>query len=226
MTTRQGLQESLEQLPAPGPDPAPRDAFGQILWENIGYLIDDGRRRELFGEFAARIGVDAHVILLAPDADLLDIARRGGMRPEVRVGRWRQIAEITLGPGGGDLDRTLRSLPPGKARALLKLYPAIGDPGADKILLFAGISPRPSLDSNGVRVLARLGFAQEQKAYGATWRQAVAALAKEGLTEAGPLVQAYLTLRAHGQTTCKRSAPLCMACPLDAVCAHSPTFDL
>ena len=34
----------------------------------------------------------------------------------------------------------LRALPLAKARALLKLYPTIADPGADKILLFAGIA--------------------------------------------------------------------------------------
>ena len=74
---------------------------------------------------------------------LLDIASRGGMRPPVRVERWLTIARITLADAGGDLDSALRTLPLAKARTLLKTFPAIGDPGADKILLFSGVAPLP-----------------------------------------------------------------------------------
>ena len=61
------------------------------------------------------------------------------MRPDQRVERWRTIAEITLRDASGDLRATLKSLPVAKARLLLKKFPVIGDPGADKILLFSGI---------------------------------------------------------------------------------------
>jgi endonuclease-3 len=220
MNARLDLQEVLDELPTAAPDGAPRDAFGQILWDNIGYLVDDERRARLFAEFARRIGLSPRAILEADEGDLLDIAQRGGMRPETRVGRWRQIAEITLGPGGGDLDATLRALPLAKARALLKLYPTIGDPAADRILLFAGIAPRPSLESNGLRVLARLGFVEEAKDYARTWRAAVEVLARDGPSDAEGLRRAWLDLRAHGQATCRRTTPNCLACPLDARCAH------
>jgi hypothetical protein len=33
------------------------------------------------------------------------------------------------------------------------LFPMIGEPGAEKILLFSGVLPVPALESNGVRVL-------------------------------------------------------------------------
>jgi hypothetical protein len=79
------------------------DPLGLILWENIGYLIDDARRQALFGEFQACIGIDAGRIAHASEARLFEIAKRGGMRPETRVARWRRIAEIVLDQCGGDL---------------------------------------------------------------------------------------------------------------------------
>ncbi|MFX8879625.1 hypothetical protein ABTM72_20090, partial [Acinetobacter baumannii] len=81
-------------------------------------------------------------------------AERGGMRPDVRVERWRSIARITL-EAGGDLRAALAALPLVKARALLKRFPTIADPGADKVLLFSGVAPRPCLESNGLRVFCR-----------------------------------------------------------------------
>ncbi|MGH6879123.1 MAG: hypothetical protein ACREHV_17325 [Rhizomicrobium sp.] len=71
----------------------PADALGLILWENIGYLIDDARRETLLAEFGARVGFGAAEIARAPHALLLDIARRGGMRPETRVERWLRVTD-------------------------------------------------------------------------------------------------------------------------------------
>jgi endonuclease-3 len=197
------------------------DPLQQILWENIGYLIDDERRVVLFEEFAGRVGLTPGQIEAADDATLLDIARRGGMRPETRVLRWRKIAEIVESRAGGDLSGALRALPLAKARALLKAFPVIGDPGADKILLFAGIAARPSLDSNGVRALARLGFFAEGRDYAASYRAAMEALVRHGDPDRAWLITAYWVLRDHGRTLCKRAGPICLPCPIDAACAHA-----
>ena len=197
------------------------DPLQLILWENIGYLIDDERRTALFAEFSQRVGLSAQAIEAADGAVLLDIARRGGARPEVRVGRWREIARIVLDGAGGDLGRALGDLPLAKARALLKRFPAIGDPGADKILLFSGVAVRPSLESNGVRALARLGLYIQQRDYAASYRAAVEALARYGVMDRDWLVTAHQVLREHGKTLCRRAAPQCMACPLDTACAHA-----
>jgi endonuclease-3 len=218
MAPRSDLRAVLAVLPPAPDDGSPKDAYGQVLWENIGYLIDDDRRRALFAEFIERIGPKPRNILQADQPTLLDIARRGGMQPETRIARWNEIARITLAAGHGDLDQTLRIMPVPDARALLKQYPTIGDPGADKILLFSGISPRPSLESNGVRALIRLGFVADGGAYAATWRTAVRVLADQGVDDFDWLTGAWLTLRAHGQETCRRSDPLCLRCPLDNAC--------
>ena len=202
------------------------DPLQLILWENIGYLIDDARRQVLFDEFRTRVGLTAQDIAAADGAVLADIARRGGMRPQTRVERWQEIARIILERGGGDLADALRALPLAKARALLKTFPVIGDPGADKVLLFSRLSPRPCLDSNGVRVLARLGLFREQKAYAASYRAAIEVLKTQGLETRDDLVAAFVLLREHGKALCKRGGPLCAACPLDAACAHAVVGEL
>jgi endonuclease III len=213
-----GVVETLRRTLSPRP--VPTEPFQMILWENIGYLIDDGRRRELFSAFEAAVGLDAAAIAMADDAVLLPIARRGGMRPETRVQRWRTIARIVLEDCAGDLAGTLRALPTGKARMLLKRFPVIGDPGADKILLFSGIAATPSLDSNGLRSLARLGFFSERPSYTASYKAAMQVFAGCGRADSGWLVDAYRLLRNLGQTTCRRGEPVCAACPLNAACAH------
>ena len=196
------------------------DPLQLILWENIGYLISDEKRDALFAEFGERVGYDARAIEGASHATLLAIAKRGGMRPEARVERWREIARLVLDSVDGDLAKRLAALPVAKARALLKKFPVIGDPGADKILLFSGVDARPALDSNGLRVLVRLGLAREGKSYASTYRSAAEALAEHGRKDRAWLTDAYLALQAHGRTLCKRAGPECLPCLLDAVCAH------
>ncbi|HEY2662520.1 MAG TPA: hypothetical protein VGI79_22575 [Caulobacteraceae bacterium] len=202
------------------------DPLQLILWENIGYLIDDERRQGLFDEFTRRVGLTADEIAAADGAVLFDIARRGGMRPETRVERWRAIAEIVLNRADGNLDRALRSLPLAKARTLLKAFPVIGDPGAGKILLFADVAPLPSLESNGVRALTRLGFVAEQRDYAACYRAAIELLRTHGIMDRDWLIDAHVSLREHGRALCKRGAPNCVPCPLDSVCAHTVTAKL
>ena len=197
------------------------DPLEIIMWENIGYLIDDARRESLFDEFRSRVGMTATAIARASDKVLLDIAKRGGMRPEGRVERWRRIAGIVLDECGGDLAAQLKHLPVAKARKLLKQFPTIGDPGADKILLFTGLDARPSVDSNGLRTLVRQGAVADMKSYAATYKAAVAALAGAAGGSRDWLITAFLVLREHGKSLCKRKEPRCIACPLDRVCAHA-----
>ena len=195
------------------------DALSQIVWDNIGYLIDDQHRAELFAEFSKKIGLKAAAIANAPVSVLSDIAKRGGMHPQKRAERIRQVGALAISECNGDLMGKLKSLPVPGARALLKKFPSVGDPGADKILLFAGIAALPSLDSNGLRSMVRLGYCREEKSYSQSYKAATAAIAKE-FTDAEWLKRTYLVLREHGKALCKRSAPICEPCPLDRICAH------
>ena len=79
------------------------------------------------------------------------------------------IAKIAHEEFQSDLSSVLRKLLP-QAKKALKKFPSIGEPGAEKILLFTRSYPVLALDSNGLRVLCRVGFAEEQKNYSATYR--------------------------------------------------------
>ena len=137
--------------------PAARGPLELVLWENCCYLLPDERRLEVFNTLRDKVGMTAAAIDTAPDRLLLPIAQRGGMRPETRVFRWREIARITLTQYGGDLNSIL-DLTLADAKKALKQFPTIGDPGAEKILLLCGISSGLPLESNGLRVLGRMGW--------------------------------------------------------------------
>jgi endonuclease-3 len=195
-----------------------RGPFELVMWENACYLLPDERRAEVFEGLRAQVGLKAEAILKANSETLLALAKRGGMRPETRVFRWREIARITASQFGGDLDRILDE-PYEKAKRALKQFPTIGDPGAEKILLLCGVGERLPLESNGLRVLTRVGYGRAQKSYGATYRSVQEALENELPRNAKDLAAAHLLLREHGQTLCKTSAPLYRACPAADICS-------
>ena len=219
MTARASLIEIVETLAERHPIPTvPSDPFQLILWDNIGYLVDDERRRRLFDAFEREVGLDPAAILAADPDLLLRLAEGGGMRPETRVERWRLIAQIVLETG--DFAGALKALPLNKARALLKRFPTIADPGADKILLLPAIAATPALESNGLRALARLGFFEEQADYGRSYKAGTEVLARDGRADVAWLTTAFHVLREHGKVLCRRGQPQCLACPVDAQCAH------
>ena len=203
----------LEAPPAQGP-------FELVLWENACYLLPDERRLEVFEALRHTVGLNADAIQRASDEVLLPLAKRGGMRPETRVSRWREIARITLSQFSGDLNSILRR-PYAEAKRALKQFPTIGDPGAEKILLFCGLPSGLPLESNGLRVLVRLGWGRLQKSYSATYRSVQDDLRPDLPSDPDRLKQAYLLLREHGKTLCKDKAPLCHECPLARECDYA-----
>ena len=197
--------------PAHGP-------FELVMWENACYLLPDDRRALVFEGLRTEIGLNADAILGADRGRLLALAKMGGMRPETRVFRWLEIARITKTQFDGDLDRILKE-PYDKAKKALKQFPNIGDPGAEKILLYCGAVSGLPLDWNGVRVLTRVGYGRTQKNYGATYRSVQEALQPELPRGAAALAQAHLLLREHGKQICRNNAPACRACPVADLCA-------
>lgn len=197
--------------------PPARGPFELVLWENACYLLTDERRAEVFEGIRKQAGLTAAAIREAPDEVLLPLAKRGGMRPETRVFRWREIARITLDQFGGDLNQIL-ARPYNEAAKALKLYPNIGEPGAEKILLLCGVARGLPLESNGLRVLTRLGHGRVQKSYGATYKSAQEAIHAELPRDAAALAAAHLLLREHGKTICRDQSPACHSCPVATSC--------
>jgi len=200
--------------------PPAKGPFELVLWENACYLLPDERRAAVFEGLRAQVGLNAQAIWKADQNVLLPLARMGGMRPETRVFRWREIARITLTQFEGDLDRILE-WPYAAAKKALKQFPNIGEPGAEKILLFCGAGPGLPLDWNGLRVLTRAGYARAQKNYGAMYRSVQEALTGQLPRKPADLARAHLLLKQHGKTLCRNSGPMCAECPIAAMCAFA-----
>lgn len=201
---------------APRP-PKTTDPFEMILLENVAYLVGDEQRAEAFDALRERVGLSPVDVVTAPDERLLEVARLGGMLPASRVEKLRRIANIALQEFDGDLGSILK-LPAPKAKRALKKFPGIGNPGAEKILLFTRTQPVLALESNGLRAMMRLGYGEEQKTYSATYRSVQEAVEPELKNDFDWLIEAHQLLRRHGQELCKRSEPRCAECPLKLNC--------
>jgi endonuclease III len=219
------LQKIVSQLATHYGKPAPpvsTDPFELVLLENVAYLVSDERRAEAFKTLSKNAGTKPHEILSASDESILRATKLGGMHPEQRVSRLREIALIAMNEFGGDLRQALK-LPLPKAKLALRKFPSIGEPSAEKILLFTHSHPVLGLDSNGLRVLVRLGFGAEKKNYTATYRAVQEAIGGQLKEDYGWLIGAHILLRRHGKELCKTSAPLCEKCPVRKGCAYFRT---
>ena len=202
-------------------DPAPppsTDSLELIIWENIAYLASDERRAAAFAALKRDIGTRPEQILAAKHAALAGIGK-AGILPEVSAEKLLTIAKIAYEEFDSDLRAVLKKPLP-QAKKALKRFPSIGDPGAEKILLLTRSCPVMALDSNGLRVLCRVGFAEEQKNYSATYRSIQDAIRTQLPKDYDSLIRAHQLLRQHGQELCKRSKPRCTECPVRNGCNY------
>jgi len=140
------------------------------------------------------------------------------MVPELRAMRLLGIAARVQDEFGGDLRAGLAG-PMAEVRKVLKKFPNIADPGADRILLFGGIAPVPAVPSNCPHVLVRIQRGRERENYGVTYREAQQAIEAETPANLDGRTRAYLLLKRHGQDLCKRVNPRCDQCPVNSACA-------
>src|SRR5262249_31804956 len=171
-----------------------------------------------FSMLRDRVGLAPEKILQASRAVLVEITRRGISAARMAE-RLREIATVALEDFGGDVRAAARR-PPKEAIRAMKRVPSIGEPGAEKVLLFSGNLPVLALDSNGLRVLTRLGYGREEKDYAKQYRSVREAVDSELRRDTAWLIEAHQLLRRHGQELCKRSHPRCDVCPLRPACAY------
>jgi endonuclease-3 len=201
--------------------PPARGPFELVMWENAVYLLPDKRRAEVFDAVRQQVGMSAEAIFQTSKEVLLPLATMGGMRPETRVFRWQEVARITLQQFSGDLDKIL-GWPYAKAKKALQQFPNIGSPGAEKILMFCGMAEGLPLESNGLRVLTRVGWGRAHvRNYGAMYNSVQEAIAAEVPKGAEALARAHVLLRTHGKTLCKDARPQCFECPAEEMCGFA-----
>ena len=197
--------------------PPTRDPFELILIENIAYLASPERRREAFALLKQTVGTTPAAILGASRPALERVTAHGILKARF-ADKLRTCARIAIALGG-DLAAALRG-PLAQALRILRRFPGVAGPGADRILLFSGRHASLAPESNALRVLARLGYIEEGASYARMYRAGNAAAAQ--LPARFPtLMTAHLLLHEHGRTLCRRTRPLCAKCPLRRDCAHA-----
>ena len=212
------LVRRLRSLYGPPVAPPTRDPYRLLLWEQVAYLADDDRRLEAYQLLEKSVGTEPEDILAATDSALRAVARRGGaIAVSQRADRLRAVAKRVWEVWKGSL-KSVVQLPLVDARRELAKYPAIGEPGAERILLLSGAHPVLGLDSNALRVLLRLGYGREDPQWAKTYKDVQAVAERELPRTITARRSALLLLRHHGQELCKRSAPLCLQCPLRPDC--------
>lgn len=212
------ILERLRTCHGAPPAPFPTEPFEQILWENVAYQANDRRRLEAFEGLRQHVGTHPGAILAAGEVQLDHSAP--ALQAQQLALKLHQLARIALDQFGGDLEAVVRQ-PPDQAKRCLQRFPGVGEPAAERILLFARRQPLLAPDCNAVRVLARLGLCREHRDYAASYAEARDAAQAQLGQDLDGLIEAHQLLRLHGQTLCRHTAPECQRCPLAPDCAYA-----
>jgi endonuclease III len=212
------LLNDLEQFYGPQKTSWPTDPYQFLVWWHCGYPASDTACAKGWASLTASVGVSPHALLAASPEALTTALKPGGMVPELRAQRLKEIAMRVKHQFDGDLRSALLG-PLDKVRKELKNFPNIADPGVDRILLFAHIAAIAAIPSNCPHVLVRLLLGKERENYGANYREAQKAIESQTDQTFEARTRAYLLLKQHGQVTCKRTNPKCAECTVNAKCA-------
>jgi endonuclease III len=211
------LLEVLESFYGKQEPSWPVDPYAFIVWWQCGYPPSDAACARGWEKLRSEVGIEPHVILQTRASKLAALVKSGGLVPQVRAERLKQIARRVRDELGGDLAAALRG-PLSQARKILKTFPGIAEPGADRILLFAQIAPLAATPSNCPQILSRILHGRERETYRATYRESQEAIAAQTAETFAARIRAYLLLKRHGQELCKRTKPLCEKCPVRFGC--------
>jgi endonuclease-3 len=225
-----GILDQLERHYGEQVAVGPRAPYERILFVNCGYPATDASCTKGYEALKREVGTKPEEILAAPKEKLAKLMRLGGIVPELRAERLKTIARMVNELFGGDLQRALgkmmqdEKMPADKrirrVKATLKEFPVIGEPGADKILLFARLAQVAAVPSACVAVPQRIRFGAEDKNYSAGYRAAQEAMSAELPETFDARQRAYLLLKRHGAEICKRTKPKCEICPVGGMCAY------
>jgi endonuclease III len=197
----------------------PVDPYEFLIWWHCGYPASDATCAKGWTSLKERVGVTPEQILQAKPTSLAMALKAGGLIPELRAKRVRLIATAVTREFGGNLAHALRRMAPDEIRRALKRFPGIADPGADRIMLFGAIRAIAAVPSNATQVAVRMQVGQALNSYPKNYLAGQRLIETEVTESFEARQRAYLLLKIHGQSLCKRSTPNCAACPIAATCA-------
>jgi endonuclease-3 len=215
------LLDTLEAHHGPQRAVWPADPYLSLVWWHAGYPASDATCAKGYASLQSSIGLEPARILNASDAKLTLALKPGGIVPELRAQRLKEIADTVQEDFGSDLKAALKELPLARTRTVLKKFPGIGDPGADRLLLFSGIAPVAAVPSNVPQVIVRLLRGKESENYGRNYSESQRAIESAVAPDFDARQRAYLLVKRHGQELCKRTNPKCSLCPVAQSCAFT-----
>lgn len=168
----------LEKFYGPQEPFFPVDPYEFLVWWYCGYPASDVACTKGWNSLTSDVGIDPDKLLKAKPAKLAAAIKPGGMVPVLRAPRLQELAFRVENEFGGNL-RAALARPVPEARQLLKSFHGIADPGADRILLFARISPIAAVPSNCAGVLLRILKKVAGENYSATYREEQRFIASE-----------------------------------------------
>ena len=224
------ILEVLEKMYGPQKLVGPKDPYEMIVFLNSGYPASDAKCAKGFGALKREVGVQPKKLLAASNARLAKLMGPSVIVPKVCAERLKGIACKVKNEFGGNLTAALqRQMQEAKdhperglkaAKKVLQEFPVVGEPSAEKILLFSGLAPVAAVPSAFVDVPVRLFVGEPGTNYAVDYKAAREIL-DSGLPQTFEARQrAYLLLKKHGQEICKRSKPKCEVCPLTAQCTY------
>lgn len=207
----------------------PNDPYEMIVFLNSGYPASDAKCAKGFEALKREVGVEPKKVLAVSKPKLAKTMRPSVILPSLWAERLKEIARKVRDEFNGDLTAALKQClreakAPEKglkaAKRVLQEFPVIGEPSAEKILLFSGLAPVAAVPSAFVEVPVRLFSSEPGKNYAADYK-AAREIINSGLPQTFDARQrVYLLLKKHGQEICKRTKPKCEVCPLTAQCAY------
>ena len=187
--------------------------FEFLIWWHCGYPQSDAACAKGWDALHdAGIEVDPTALARTSVKKLAAALQRGGLISDLRAGRIQTIARAEM--------------PHPLTRGFLKTLPGIGDPGADRILLFADLDPVAAVPSNATQVLPRIFAGEESKNYQTNYRDGQRTIASALPEDFAARTRAYLLIKRHGQTRCKRTNPQCGGCPLCDQCRFAAAIGI
>jgi endonuclease III len=99
------ILEALEKMYGPQRAAGPADPYEMIVYLNCGYPASDASCSKGFDALKREVGLKPKEILAAPKSKLAKLLRLGGIVPELRAVRLKEIARKVKAQFGGDLGR-------------------------------------------------------------------------------------------------------------------------
>jgi len=168
-------------------------------WQNVERAIANLRKADI---------LDPHALYDVPEEELEELIRPAGYY-RVKAKRLRSLLKFLIERYDGSIEAMFRT-PLDKLRPQLLAIHGVGPATADSILLYAGAMPTFVVDAYTYRSFSRHGWIDPESDY-----HQIQEYFHDRLPADAPQFNEFHALLVHlGKHFCKKSQPLCEACPL------------